>query len=107
MLSLRKPSPEVIRRFLTAQAKRDLSYSAVGATATTPPAGHVVDHTRVKLGEGEAVFRVPVGASRFTTDFGFARQDNSYGSAEGNGGGLSAAVGRLSSHLLQLFSPRK
>lgn len=56
MLSLRKPSPEVIRQFLTAQAKLDFSYSAVGATATTPPAGYVVDHTRIKLGEGEAIF---------------------------------------------------
>lgn len=56
MLSLRKPSPEVIRQFLTAQAKLDFSYSAVGATATTPPADHVVDHTRIKLGEGEAAF---------------------------------------------------
>lgn len=56
MLSLRKPSPEVIRQFLTAQAKLDFSYSAVGATATTPPAGYVVDQTRFKLGEGEATF---------------------------------------------------
>ncbi len=56
MLSLRKPSPEDIRQFLTAQAKLDLTYSAIGATATTPPAEYVVDHTRIKLGEGEAVF---------------------------------------------------
>ena len=56
MLSLRKPSPEDIRQFLTAQAKLDFTYSAVGATATTPPADYVVDHTRIKLGEGEAVF---------------------------------------------------
>jgi uncharacterized protein (UPF0548 family) len=56
MLSLRKPSPEVIRQFLTAQAKLDFSYSTVGATATTPPVGYVVDHTRIKLGEGEATF---------------------------------------------------
>lgn len=56
MLSLRKPADEVIRRFLTEQARLDLTYQAVGATATTPPAGYVVDHTRVKLGEGEAVF---------------------------------------------------
>lgn len=56
MLSLRKPSAESIRRFLTEQALLDFSYSAVGATATTPPAGYVVDHTRIKLGRGEAVF---------------------------------------------------
>jgi uncharacterized protein (UPF0548 family) len=56
MLSLRKPSPEDIRQFLTAQGRHDFTYSAVGATATTPPAGYVVDHTRAKLGEGEATF---------------------------------------------------
>ena len=56
MPSLRKPPVESICRFLTAQTKLPFSYSAVGATATTPPAGYVVDHTRIKLGEGEAVF---------------------------------------------------
>lgn len=55
-MSLRKPSPESIHQFLTAQGKFDLSYAAVGATAATPPAGYVVDHTRAKLGEGEAIF---------------------------------------------------
>ncbi len=56
MLSLRKPSAESIRPFLEAQAKLPFSYSAVGATAETPPAGYAVDHTRIKLGEGEPVF---------------------------------------------------
>ena len=56
MLSLRKPSVESIRRFLMAQAKLQFTYSAVGATATTSPADFVVDHTRIKLGEGEPVF---------------------------------------------------
>jgi len=56
MLSLRKPSAESIRRFLTEQAVLGFSYSAVGATATIPPTGFDVDHTRIKLGEGEPVF---------------------------------------------------
>src|SRR3984957_15406135 len=56
MLSLRKPSTEIIRKFLTAQAKLNFTYPAIGATATTPPAGFVVDHTRIRLGEGEPVF---------------------------------------------------
>ena len=56
MLFLRRPTAETIQAFLAAQAKLDLTYSAVGATATTPPAGYVVDHTRIKLGEGEKVF---------------------------------------------------
>ena len=55
-MSLRKPSAESIRLFLKEQAKLDFTYSAVGATAGTPPVGYVVDHTRIKLGEGELVF---------------------------------------------------
>ena len=57
MLSFQKPSVESIGCFVTVQSKLPFSYSAVGATATTPPAGYVVDHTRIKLGEGESVFR--------------------------------------------------
>lgn len=56
MLSLRNPDTTALHRFLTEQAKLDFTYAAVGATATTLPAGYVVDHTRVKLGSGEAVF---------------------------------------------------
>jgi uncharacterized protein (UPF0548 family) len=52
MLALRKPSAERLRDFLAAQSKLDLAYSAVGATAALPPAGSVVDRTRIKLGEG-------------------------------------------------------
>lgn len=57
MLSWKRPSAEVLRHFLAAQAACDLSYSAVGATVTSPPQGFVVDHTRVELGSGESVFR--------------------------------------------------
>jgi uncharacterized protein (UPF0548 family) len=64
MSSLRKPSSDVIRRFLAAQAKLPFSYGAVGATADTPPAGYAVDRTRIKLGEGEAVFRSAISALR-------------------------------------------
>ena len=37
MLLFRKPSPATIRDFLVAQAKLDLTYTAVGATAAVPP----------------------------------------------------------------------
>ena len=57
MLSLRKPSADTIRDFLAAQAKLDFTYAAVGATAAVPPAGYVVDHTRIKLGEGRGGLR--------------------------------------------------
>ena len=56
MLSLRRPSTGAIREFLTSQSKLGFTYSALGATATVPPAGYAVDHTRIKLGEGEVVF---------------------------------------------------
>jgi uncharacterized protein (UPF0548 family) len=64
LLSLRKPSAESIRRFLGDQAKLNLTYSAVGATAGQPPAGYVVDRTRVKLGNGEQAFEAAKGALR-------------------------------------------
>jgi uncharacterized protein (UPF0548 family) len=56
MLSLRKPSADRLREFVAAQSKLDMTYPAVGATAAAPPAGYVVDHTRIKLGEGAKVF---------------------------------------------------
>jgi uncharacterized protein (UPF0548 family) len=71
MLSLRKPSDESIRRFLEGQAKLEFTYSAVGATANEPPAGYVVDHTRIELGEGEAVFQAACAALRRWEQFRF------------------------------------
>jgi uncharacterized protein (UPF0548 family) len=56
MVSLRRPSTETIREFLASQSKLSFTYSAVGATASQPPAGYTVDHTRIKLGDGEEVF---------------------------------------------------
>ena len=56
MPSLRKPSAESIRQFRQTQAMLDFTYSAVGATATVPPAGYAVDHTRIKLGTGSEAF---------------------------------------------------
>jgi len=62
MPSLRKPTAESVDRFLKAEAQRSFTYSAVGATAETPPAGFVVDRTRIKLGEGELVFEAAKAA---------------------------------------------
>jgi uncharacterized protein (UPF0548 family) len=64
MLSLRKPSADALRRFLAMQRELPFTYEAVGATAGTPPAGYVVDRTRIKLGEGEPVFRSAIAALR-------------------------------------------
>jgi len=57
MLSILKPSAESLRQLVAEQAKLPFSYSAVGATAQTPPAGYVVDRTRIELGVGQSVFQ--------------------------------------------------
>jgi len=62
MPSLRKPTAESVDLFLKAEAQRSFTYSAVGATAETPPTGFVVDHTRIKLGEGELAFEAAKAA---------------------------------------------
>ncbi len=62
MLFLRRPREETIQAFLAAQARLDLTYAAVGATMATPPAGYVVDHTHIKLGDGEKVFHAAKNA---------------------------------------------
>ena len=56
MLSFRRPSTNAIRSFLARQSKLGFTYSAIGSTATAPPAGYTVDQTRVTLGVGEEVF---------------------------------------------------
>jgi uncharacterized protein (UPF0548 family) len=56
MLSLKKPSIDSIRRQLAAQSALDFTYAAVGATNNTPPTGYLLDHTRIRLGVGEATF---------------------------------------------------
>ena len=62
MWSLGKPSADALARFLAAQRELPFTYGAVGATAGTPPAGYVVDRTRIKLGEGEPVFHAAKAA---------------------------------------------
>ena len=58
MPQLLQPSTADIRAFLDRQSTLDLTYPAVGATATTLPNGYTVDRTRVKLGAGQTAFDV-------------------------------------------------
>jgi uncharacterized protein (UPF0548 family) len=69
MISLRRPSIGAIRGFLASQSNLGLTYPAVGATATVPPAGYTVDHTRIKLGESEEVFTRAKAALRSREQF--------------------------------------
>ncbi|MGD9647242.1 MAG: DUF1990 family protein [Pirellulales bacterium] len=64
MIRLGKPTNELQRRFLDEQAARPYSYDAVGATASQPPAGYVVDHNRACLGAGEQQFAAAKAALR-------------------------------------------
>lgn len=42
----------------------NFTYAAVGATANVPPLGYVVDHARIKLGNGEEIFEAAKSALR-------------------------------------------
>ncbi len=57
MLSPWKPSVERVARLVDGERHEELTYDAVGATASSPPPGYVLDHTRVRLGEGDEDFR--------------------------------------------------
>ena len=56
MPAFRKPTTNQIRRFQQRQSKSHLTYTDGGATTLTPPAGFVVDRTRIQLGRGRAYF---------------------------------------------------
>jgi uncharacterized protein (UPF0548 family) len=61
----RKPSEELVERFIASQRKLPLSYSQSGATrAEAAPAGYKVDHNRIKLGSGGETFQRAVTALR-------------------------------------------
>ena len=61
MPSLRKPRPEMLRRTLASQAPLDFTYPNVGATAAPHsslpiPHSFTLDHIRVDLGHGSAIY---------------------------------------------------
>lgn len=56
MLFFSRPSDAQVDKFLAAAAKSRFSYSEVGATLSEIPPRYNVDHNRVLLGKGEALF---------------------------------------------------
>ncbi len=64
MFLFKKPTPSFVREVLNVQLKGDYTYSAVGATASQPPPGYDVDHTRVRIGTGRAAFEAGKSALR-------------------------------------------
>jgi uncharacterized protein (UPF0548 family) len=63
-LFARRPSSADVERFLAHQAGGPYSYPSVGATRGRPPDGYVVDHNRIRLGDGEPTFTRAVAALR-------------------------------------------
>ena len=57
MFRFHSPDASSVERFINSQRDRKYSYCHQGKTATTPPEGFQVDHTRVKLGHGIDTFK--------------------------------------------------
>jgi uncharacterized protein (UPF0548 family) len=64
MFTLSKPSHEFVREFLASQSKLPFSYSGVGHSKHSPPAGYNVDHNRIHLGNGIDTFERATQAIR-------------------------------------------
>jgi len=59
---LKRPSNKVIVAFLDQQKEAPFSYPEAGATRGTLPQGYIIDHYRIKLGQGEKTFRAAQSA---------------------------------------------
>ena len=59
MYLFKKPSDERIGKFIESQSRLEFTYPSVGTTRDGDhPSGFVVDHNRIRLGEGQATFDV-------------------------------------------------
>ena len=71
MFFLSSPNRASVQAILRRQADLPYCYGPVGATATTPPPGYMVDHNRIQLGHGAAIFTAACVAMRRWTMFNF------------------------------------
>ena len=62
MFRITEPSEREVLDFVEGQRNLPFTYSEVGATNTTPPAGYTLDHNRIELGAGEQVYKTAVKA---------------------------------------------
>jgi uncharacterized protein (UPF0548 family) len=62
MFLLTRPSPDLIRDFLTSLQHSAFSYPEGGATNTAVPVGYICDHNRIVLGQGDATWEKAVAA---------------------------------------------
>ncbi|MEK6286248.1 MAG: DUF1990 domain-containing protein [Acidobacteriota bacterium] len=61
MFLVHRPTEEEIRRFLASQQHHPFSYPDPGITGLTPH-GYTMDHSRIRLGNGEEVFQRAIEA---------------------------------------------
>jgi uncharacterized protein (UPF0548 family) len=64
MWYFRKPSDDKVRDFLERQKSEPFTYVEVGFSRDGSPKGYELDHNRVLLGEGQAVFEAACAALR-------------------------------------------
>ena len=69
MFTLVEPSERDVIQFISAQRDLPFTYSEVGATNTTSPAGYNVDHNRLQLGQGDATYVRAVEALKNWSQF--------------------------------------
>jgi uncharacterized protein (UPF0548 family) len=62
--SFRQPAEPYLRDFLNAQQRVAFSYREVGLSRDQAPAGYNLDHNRILLGKGQAVFEAACAALR-------------------------------------------
>jgi uncharacterized protein (UPF0548 family) len=62
MFKISAPNDRDVEKFIAAQRNLPFTYSEVGTTNTTPPAGYNVDHNRIQLDKGEVTYRRAVEA---------------------------------------------
>jgi uncharacterized protein (UPF0548 family) len=63
LFRITEPSEDDAVEFVSTQRSLPFTYDEVGATNTTPPAsGYNVDHNRVQLGTGEAIYTAGIEA---------------------------------------------
>ncbi len=69
MFLFNEPSPQAVSDFIARQHDKPFTYSAVGATSTTPPRDFTIDHNRIELGKGVETFHRAVHALQHWRQF--------------------------------------
>ena len=64
MFRITEPGDQNVDKFIKGQRDLPFTYMEVGATNTTPPSGYNLDHNRIQIGTGEAVYNQAVEALR-------------------------------------------